>query len=70
MDLVMYDEYIICNRVPYKSYIHHTKLDPFLDDDNSYTLKQITKKKFTSEWLLQKGNAIKQIPNPTHLGYR
>ena len=40
--------------VPTKSYIYHTQLDPFLDDDSNYTSKQITKKHVTSEWPLQK----------------
>ena len=54
--------------VPTKSYIYHTLLDTFQDDDSNYTSKQIAKKIFHLNESYKRQSIVKQVPNPTNLG--
>ena len=57
-------------RVPTKSYIYHTKLDPFLDDDSNYTSKQLPKNILLLNDLYKKQNIVKQVWDSKKLGHK
>ena len=56
--------------IPSKSYLYHTRLYPFMDDDSNYASKQIAKNILLMNDPYKKLNIVKQVLNSTNLGHK